>query len=469
MHSWAATSNLYCKMSNIDQLRNKIDDITLQMIKLLKERTEISKQIGELKKSSGLGIFDETREEQLRKEVSELCAKIGLDESLGKKFLNFLLNESVKVQTDGKQTHLTIFLKAKNLEQQGKKIIHMEVGEPDFMPPKELKKALGEAFERGFVRYGSAFGMPQLRAAIAKYASKKFGAEVKTENILVSPGGRFSVYLAITTLLSPGDEIIIIEPAWPAYKDCAINAGVKVRTVPTTLENKWEPTISQIEQTINSNTKMLVLNYPNNPTGKILPPQLQDQIIELAKKHDLYVLSDEIYSDYAFSQWKSILENNYKKSIVTQSFSKSHAMTGFRIGYTVADQKIVEKMVKLQALCLTSVAEPIQYAALKALETDVKDNAKLVRSKIDVLVKAAKQMGLEFVAPDGAMYLFARVRQPNFDGLEFANKLLDYGVAVAPGDGFGNYRDFVRISACQDEKKLKEGMKILDEALRGSK
>jgi aspartate aminotransferase len=437
------------------------------MIKLLKERTEISKQIGELKKSSGLGIFDETREEQLRKEVGELCSKIGLDESIGKKFLNFLLNESVKVQSDGKQTHLTMFLKAKNLERQGKKIIHMEVGEPDFMPPKSLKKALAEAYEKGFVRYGQAQGMPQLRDAIAKHATKKFNSDVKPENILVSPGGRFSVYLAITTLLNPGDEIIIIEPAWPAYRDCAINTGVKIRTIHTTLEGRWEPSISQIEQTINSNTKMIVLNYPNNPTGKVLLPELQDKIVELAQKHDLYVLSDEIYSEYAFGQWKSVLTNNYKKSIITQSFSKSHAMTGFRIGYTIADQKIIEKMVKLQALCLTNVAEPIQYAALKALEADTKGNTKSVRSKLDVLVEAAKGMGLEFVAPDGAMYLFARVGKSNFDGLEFANKLLDYGVAVAPGEGFGNYRDFVRISACQNEKKLKEGMKILDEALKG--
>ncbi|MGQ0772232.1 MAG: aminotransferase class I/II-fold pyridoxal phosphate-dependent enzyme [Nitrososphaerota archaeon] len=455
-------------MSNIDQLRNKIDEITLQMLNLLKERTEISRQIGELKKSNGLGVFDEAREEQLRKEVSILCQEVGLDESLGKKFLNFLLNESIKVQTEGKQTHLTIFLKAKSLEQQGKKIIHMEVGEPDFMPPKIVKKALDEAFEKGFVRYGQAAGMPNLRVALAEHVSEKFGADIKTENILVSPGARFSIYLAITTLLNPSDEIIIIEPAWPAYGDCAINAGVKVRTVHTTLESKWDPSISQIEQTINSNTKMIVLNYPNNPTGKTLSSKLQDQIIELAQKHDLYVLSDEIYSEYSYAEWKSVLSNNYKKSIVTQSFSKSHAMTGFRIGYAVADTKIIEKMAKLQALCLTNVAEPIQYAALKALKADVSGNRKNIKSKLDTLIQSAREINLDFVVPDGAMYLFARINQPNFDGLEFANKLLDYGVAVAPGGGFGNYRDFIRISACQDEKKLKGGMKILGEVLRGS-
>ncbi len=456
-------------MSNIDQLRNKIDSITLEMLTLLKERTNIARQIGEVKKSSGLNVTDEAREEQLRKEVSEFCKSTGLDESLGKKFLNFLLNESIKVQSDGKQTHLTVFLKAKSLEQQGKKIIHMEVGEPDFAPPKIVRDALGEAFDKGFVRYGPAAGIPQLRSALAKYASKEFGMVVTPENILVSPGARFSIYLAINTLLNPGDEMIVIEPAWPAYRDCAIDAGVKVRTIPTTLESKWEPTISQIEKTINENTKMIVLNYPNNPTGKILPPKLQEEIIKIAEKNDLYVLSDEIYSSYSFSDWKSVLSYNYKKNIVTQSFSKSHAMTGFRIGYTIADPKTIEKMVKLQALCLTNVAEPIQYAALKALDADITPNAKSIRSKIDTVIKEAEKMDLEFVAPDGAMYLFAKVNKQGFDGVEFSNMLLDHGVAVAPGDGFGNYKGFIRISACQDEKKLMDGMKILDEVLNKSK
>ena len=453
-------------MTDIDQLRAKIDDITLQMLKLLKERTEAAKQIGQLKKNNGLSVFDEKREDQLRSEVTELCKQIGLDESIGRKFLNFLLNESIKVQTDGKQTHLTIFLKAKALEQQGKKIIHMEVGEPDFMPSPVVKSALSEAYDKGLVRYGPALGMPKLREALAQYCTKKFGSDVKPENILVSPGGRFSVFLAVSTLLNPGDEIIVIEPAWPAYRDCAIHAGVKVRTISTSLENNWDPSISEIEQTINSNTKMLVLNYPNNPTGKVLPQKLQDQIIDLAKKHDLYVLSDEIYSEYTFSEWKSVLASNYSKAIITQSFSKSHAMTGLRIGYTIADKSIIDKMVKLQALCITNVAEPIQYAALKALETDTVPNTKSIKSKINVLVESAKKMGLEFNAPDGAMYLFARINKPEFDGLEFTNKLLDHGVAVAPGDGFGNYRGFIRISACQDENKLKEGMMILDEVLR---
>jgi aspartate aminotransferase len=143
-------------------------------------------------------------------------------------------------------------------------------------------------------------------------------------------------------------------------------------------------------------------------------------------------------------------------------------MTGLRIGYTIADKPIIEKMVKLQALCITNVAEPIQYAALKALGADITQNPKTVKSKIDVLVKAAKNTGLEFLPPDGAMYLFAKINKPGFDGLEFANRLLDHGVGIAPGDGFGNYKSFIRISACQDKDVLQKGMMILDEVLKGS-
>ena len=210
------------------------------------------------------------------------------------------------------------------------------MGEPDFLPPKIVKDALEKVFDKGFLKYGQAKGMPVFRETLAKYVSKKFNVNINQDNIIVSPGARFSIFTAITTLLNPGDEMIIIEPAWPAYKDCALNSGIKVRSINTTFEDKWEPSLEQIKNTINSNTKMIVLNYPNNPTGKILNEKLQDDIIEIAKKNNLYVLSDEIYSQYAKTNWKSILSYNYPKSIVTQSFSKSHAMTGFRIGYGIA-------------------------------------------------------------------------------------------------------------------------------------
>jgi len=335
-----------------------------------------------------------------------------------------------------------------------------------FLPPDIVKNALNEVFDKRFFRYGQSKGMPVFREAIAKYVSEKFNTNVTQENIIVSPGARFSIFTAITTLLNPGDEMIVIEPAWPAYKDCALNAGIKVRTIKTTLEQKWEPSIEQIKNTINTNTKMIVLNYPNNPTGKILPEKLQDEIIKLAKENQLYVLSDEIYSQYAKSNWKSVLSYNYEKSIITQSFSKSHAMTGFRIGYGIADTKIIEKMAKLEALCLTNVSEPIQYVAMKALEADTSNNTNTVRRRLEMLAQKSNEMGLNFIIPDGAMYIFAQLDKEGFDGVKFANTMLEKGLAVAPGEGFGDYKNFIRISACQNEEILIEGMNILRENIK---
>jgi len=452
-------------MSDIEEHRKKIEEVTLEMIKLLKTRTDIAKQIGDAKASLGMTVTDEEREDALRTQVTKLCKEIDLDQSTALKFLNLLLNESVKVQSDNKQTHLSVFLKAKALEEEGKKIIHLEVGEPDFKPPKEVKTALAEVYDEGYGKYGSPKGIMELRTAIG------IGIEGHDEgiedSIMICPGARFAVYLAITTLLNPGDEIVVIEPSWPAYKDCALNAGIKVRTIKTTLETKWEPSIEQINNAINENTKMIILNSPNNPTGKVHPKKLLDGIIQTAKDHDLYVLSDEIYSEYANNDWQSVLIYNYEKSIVTKSFSKSHAMTGYRIGYVIAEPSIIDKMSKLQALTLTNVSEPIQYIALQALYADTSKNTEIIKSRLDVLVKIAKDIGLEFIEPDGAMYLFAKTKYKDFDATKFSEKLLEHGVAIAPGEGFGDYKEFFRLTAI-DETKLKEGMTILDTVLKES-
>jgi len=461
-------------MSDIEEHRKKIEAITLEMIKLLKTRTDIAKQIGDAKASLGMTVTDEEREDALRNQVTKLCKEIDLDQSTASKFLNLLLNESVKVQSDSKQTHLSVFLKAKALEEEGKKIIHLEVGEPDFKPPEEVKTALAEVYDKGYGKYGPAKGITELRKALAESeeANIEFcDGRCTEENIMICPGARFAVYLAITTLLNPGDEMIVIEPAWPAYKDCALNAGIKVRTIKTTLETKWEPSIEQINNAINENTKMIILNYPNNPTGKILSNELLASIIRTAEDHDLYVLSDEIYSEYANDDWKSVDifgSEQHEKKIITQSFSKSHAMTGYRIGYVIAEPSIIEKMSKLQALSLTNVSEPIQYVALQVFYREYADeNAEIIKSRLKALIKSAKDIGLEFIEPDGAMYLFAKTKHKNFDATKFSEKLLEHGVAIAPGEGFGDYKEFFRITAI-DETKLMEGMIILDTVLKES-
>ena len=448
------------KMTELEELRKKIEEITIEMLALLKTRTEIAQEIGKIKNKEGMSVSNESREDELRELVKRQCKEIDFDSNTALKFLNFLLNESVKVQSSESKTHLAIFLKAKELEQKGKKIIHLEVGEPDFQPPINVKKSLSEVYDKGFGKYGPAKGLPEFRTKLAEFANENFDAKINSENVMVTPGARFGVFLSITTLLDPGDEMIVIEPAWPAYRQCAINAGIKVRTVKTTLENKWEPSIDEILSCINDNTKMIVLNYPNNPTGKILPKILQDKIVEIARKYDLYILSDEIYSNYSNNEWTSILSYNYEKSIITQSFSKSHSMTGYRIGYLISNQKIVERLAKLEALCLTNVSEPIQYTAMKSLEDDVTNNVKVMNERLAKLEEICKEMELEFVRPDGAMYIFARTKNP-INTSELSEKLLDHGVAIAPGIGFGDYNEFFRISACLDIKTLIQGMDIL--------
>ncbi len=475
----AALSDRCCDVAGeIDGLRDRMDRITLDMTRLLGERIGVAREIGRVKKTIGKGVSDEGREMGLHAKIVELSREIGLDEGMASRFLNFLLNESVMVQSGGKQSHLSVFRRAKELEGQGRRIIHMEVGEPDFMPPPAVGAALAESFEAGMVRYGDAAGVEALRSAIADRVAARRGPSMPRpgpRNVLVTPGARFSIFLAVSTLLNPGDEMIIIEPAWPAYRDFAMRAGVKVRAVGTTLDGGWEPGVDEIARLVNANTRMIVLNYPNNPTGKVLPAALQDEVVGLAKRSGLYVLSDEIYAAYAGDGWKSVLEYGYDKAVVVQSFSKSHAMTGFRVGYTVAHEAVVERMAALQGMCMTSVAEPVQHAALAALDEDVSGNAALIRERLDVLAREAGGMGLEFAHPDGAMYVFARVAGGGAGGgggwsgktrLLVDRALEEEGLALAPGEGFGDYGGFIRISACSDVKTLKEGMGILGRILK---
>ena len=447
-------------MSDIEKLRNEMEKITADMLRLLKSRTDIAKEIGVLKNQQGLTVTDETREDELREKMMKISDEIGFEQTLTTRFLNFLLNESVRVQSSESKTHLTIFLKAKELERKGKKMIHLEVGEPDFKPPEKVKRLLSEIYDGGFGKYGPAKGTNEFREIVSNFANKEFGGKTNSENVLVVPGARFGVFLAFSTLLNHGDEVIIIEPSWPAYRQCAINAGVKIRSIKTTLENRWEPSLEQINASLNNNTRMIVLNYPNNPTGKILSKELQDSIVDIAKNNDLYILSDEIYSNYSNKNWKSVLTYEYEKSIVTQSFSKSHSMTGYRIGYVISSDKIVEEMAKLQALCLTNVSEPIQYLAMNSIDEDVSDNVKIMKERLEVLSNLAKEMDLEFEVPDGAMYIFARTKT-EIDTMELAERLLDHGLAIAPGNAFGDYKHFFRISACVEKEKIIQGMDIL--------
>lgn len=445
----------------LEKLRDEMRIVTADIIKLVQKRMSIASEIGNIKDNLMMKIEDISVEQDIARNVHELGTQIGLNNEFIGRLLNLLFLESINIQKaktskkENKLDHMAMFLKAKQLESEGKKIIHLEVGEPDYLPPVNVKNELLKTFEKKRIHYTQTNGVPMLRKLITQERS------VKEENVIITPGARFAVFSAMVSNISVGDELIISEPAWPAYRDCANFIGVKVKAVRTNVEQKWELDLDQLEQLITSNTKMIVLNSPNNPTGKIIREREIDEILKLARKNDIFVLSDEVYSMYSYIPYKSILDFGYDKSIMVSSFSKSHAMTGFRVGYAISSKDIIDRISKIQAIAITSVAEPMQYAAIAAMNSNVTKNITLMKKRLDFIKRELENLPCEFINPDGGMYYFVRFNNST-DVNKIIFNLLNEGVAVAPGLGFGEtYFDFIRISACQPTKLLNDGLKIL--------
>ena len=347
---------------------------------------ELAQKIGEIKSKLGMDVTDDRVESEIRKSVLSLAHQIGLEPSYSSRLLNLLLIESVGLQRKQKtveqpSSHLDILMRARQIEATGRHMIHLEIGEPDFGPPPSIKDAFVNAIDSGCYHYTDVRGIERLRERLALIHG------FTKETVIVTPGGRFGVYASITSLLKPGEEIVVIEPSWPAYADCAALNSVKIKTIKTSLENQWSPDIDEITDATNDSTKMIVLNYPNNPTGKILSTSTIEKILSLAKDYGLYILSDEVYSRYCNKKFRSISDYHYDRSIVIESFSKTYAMTGFRLGYVLSSEAIVKKIAKLQAFAMTSVAEPLQYCALNALETDYVTNIEETRIRLRTLVE----------------------------------------------------------------------------------
>ena len=459
------------RSEELSNLRGEILDITLDIITKAHKRMKLSEQIGTIKGNLNIEIEDEKVEQEVRRSVIELSHALGVDPAFSGRLLNMLLMESIRLQQMQHKkignnpmvaTHLSVFMKAKEMESLGKKIIHLEVGEPDYSPPRQIRNALIESYNKKRYHYTDPRGLLKLRQAIAK----KVGHGIDQNEVIVTTGGRFALFSAILSILRPGEEVISIEPSWPAYREFVDFAGGKVKTLGTTLENNWTPNTRQLEEMIDRHTKIIVLNYPNNPTGKILEGKDMTRIVSLAQDNGLYVISDEVYSEYAFKGFTSLNHFEYDKSIVVSSFSKSCAMTGFRVGYGIADKEIISKMARIQAIALTSVAEPMQYAALSAIDYDPARNVKLIKERLDLISEKLTGMSLDFVSPDGAMYVFPRIKGLIQNDITLVNKLLDLGVAVAPGSGFGqDYTQFIRISACQPKKLLARGLDAINSVL----
>jgi aspartate aminotransferase len=469
---------------------------------------QLARDIGEIKDNLNLEIVDEKAEHELKSYILNCSRDLDLDPEFSGRVVNLLISEAVRIQRYQRDTgqstfnktdtnkekskwdsaevstnrsssikspyqldiksHMDVFNAAKYLESQGQEIIHMEVGEPDFLPPVEVRIGLEQVYGEHKIHYTQSEGILSLRNALSEYISKISGNQensksisINPSNVIVTPGGRFGIFAIFSTILRSGDEIIVIEPAWPACVDCANYMGVKSRFVRTDLQHNWEPDIKEIENQVNTNTKIICLNYPNNPTGKILSKKSLESIAQLAIKRNVYLLSDEVYSNYKFKDFFSVVNFDYERSILLNSFSKTFAMTGFRVGYLHSlDNALINKLKKFQALTLTSVPEPMQFCALKALKSNTEENCKIIKERIDLVCNSLKGLPFDFAAPDGAMYIYAKIQQSlNTNDLKLVGTLLKNGVAVAPGSGFGaNYSDFIRISTCIDESKIKIGM-----------
>lgn len=445
-----------------------------KVIEILAARNEKSRRIGELKQKMGLPLVDVNAERELRERVREVAERYGLDREFVQRLLTFVLAESVKQQYSDtkaatpKITHMDVFRKAKQLERSGRKIIHLEVGEPDFGAPAPVHEALSRAAISGYARYGEAKGLQELRTRIAEFLRERFGVDRHPEEVLVVPGGRFGVFVCAAALLSPGEEVVVIDPSWPLYKQVAHQLHSRPMIVRTKMEDGWIPRVEDVEGCISSVTRLLVLNYPNNPTGAVIDGKRLEEIVEVCRRRSIYVLSDEVYMDYCFGEFNSILELGYENALMLMSFSKSWGMTGYRIGFLVGSREVIERASSIQAMLMTCVPEFVQMAALKALDDleTPKRYGQIMRERVEEVCRMLDSMPVRYVKPKGGMYVFPKIEGLSIDSAELALRLLESkGVAIAPGSAFGDYVDYVRISTGTSIDEIREGLRRLKELL----
>jgi len=354
---------------------------------------------------------------------------------------------------------LAVFSRAKELERDGHSIIHLELGEPDFHPAAPVVDALRDAVAGGRDRYVSTRGIPALRAAVASYLKGTRRLEVPSEEVLIAPGCKMALSLAMMALIEPGAEVLYPDPGFPIYP--SFTRGLGATAVPFGLEekNKFQPDLQEIACKITPRTSVLIFNSPNNPTGTVFNRETLQQLADLAVKHDLWVIADEIYARIVFNgEFLSIrsLAGMAERTIIIDGFSKSFAMTGWRLGYAVAPKHIIDAMDMLVLNTFTCVAEFTQVAAIEALRDSTRAVDAMVaeyRKRRDLFVARLNRVpGFRCQVPDGSFYAWVNVEDTGLPAEEVALLLLEeVGVAGIAGAAFGaqgkNYLRFSLVSA----------------------
>ncbi len=375
----------------------------------------------------------------------------------------------------GTETAFETLAKARKLEAQGKHIIHLEIGEPDFDTPDHIRQAAKDALDNGFTHYGPSAGQMELRVAIAKHQSERQGYEISPERVIVTPGGKPVMFFTMMALIERGDEAIYPNPGFPIYESMIDYMGGTAVPVPLKEEFDFSLDVEQLRSLVTDRTKLLIVNTPNNPCGSIIPKDDLRKIAEIAVEHDLVVLSDEIYKDmYYEGEHDSITQfpDMIDRSIILDGFSKSYAMTGWRLGYGIFPEWMVEPVSRLMTNSVSCTSVFSQMAAVQALEGP-QDSVGIMMEEFtarrDLVVEGLNSLpGVTCRVPKGAFYAFPNISGTGLTCKEFADRAMGAGVALLAGTAFGDYGDgYIRISFANSRANLTEGIERLRKMLVG--
>jgi len=355
-------------------------------------------------------------------------------------------------------------------------VISLGVGEPDFKTPWHIRQKGIEYLERGVTRYTANAGLIELRNEIAEYYKRRFGLEYSgKDEVLVTVGGSEGIDMAIRSVVQPGDEVLVVEPSFVCYKPIVEVSGGIAKTIVTVEENEFRLMPDELEAAITDKTKMLILPYPNNPTGGIMSRDDLLAIKDIIIKHDILVLSDEIYSELTYTEegHTSIasLEGMQERTIIINGFSKTYSMTGWRLGYALGPAPIIKQMTKLHQFAIMSAPTNSQYAAIDALRNGDYDIQKM-RKEYDMrrrfIVQGFRDIGLDCFEPRGAFYAFPCIKSTGLSSDEFAERLIKAKrVAVVPGTAFGDCGEgFIRVSYCYSIDNIKEAIRRIGEFVK---
>ncbi|CDD56330.1 aminotransferase class I/II-fold pyridoxal phosphate-dependent enzyme [[Bacteroides] pectinophilus] len=348
--------------------------------------------------------------------------------------------------------------------------ISLGVGEPDFDTPWSVREEGIYSLERGRTFYTANAGLKELRIEIGNYISRKYDLHYDAvHEIMVTVGGSEAIDLALRAMVDPGDEVLIPQPSYVSYLPCAVMADAKPVIINLKEENEFKLTRKELEESITDKTKILVLPFPNNPTGGIMTKEELEELVPVIIEHDLYVISDEIYAELTYKgRHVSIasLPGMHDRTVTINGFSKAFAMTGWRLGYAIAPKMIMDQMIKLHQFAIMCAPTNSQFAAVEALKNCDDEVAKMVEAydqRRRFLIDALRGMGLECFEPFGAFYVFPSIKKFGLSSDEFASRLLrEEKLAVVPGTAFGDCGEgFLRISYAYSLTDLKKGLERL--------